>query len=233
MMSFLRKHMKVIFLITIVGFLSGAFIGFGSYFFGGAANADTAAEVNGEKIPYRRYNAMLNRVIDNMRRNKEEVNESTMNRLKQEVLQDMIQEEVFWKEARKYGISVSDQELAADIQNYPAFQRGGRFDPQAYAQILYQMLHTTAQEFELSRRRQIAIAKLRQLIASSIQVSEPEAKLEYLRAHGGKMTDYDKDHDKFVQNLRQEKVMLVFNEWFKQLNQTVKIRVFLNGREAV
>jgi peptidyl-prolyl cis-trans isomerase D len=233
MMSFLRKHMKVIFLITIVGFLSGAFIGFGSYFFGGAANADTAAEVNGEKIPYRRYNAMLNRVIDNMRRNKEEINESTMNRLKQEVLQDMIQEEVFWKEARKYGISVSDKELAADIQNYPAFQREGRFDPQAYAQILYQMLHTTAQEFEVSRRRQIAIAKLRQLIASSIQVSEPEAKLEYLRAHAGKMTNYDKDHDKFVQNLRQEKVMMVFNEWFKQLNQTVKIRVFLNGREAV
>jgi peptidyl-prolyl cis-trans isomerase D len=231
MMSFLRKHMRLIFLITIVGFLGGAFIGFGGYFFGSAANADIVADVNGTKIPYRRYQALYNRVLDNLQRNKTEINDSTIARTKQEVLQDLIQEEVFWKEAKKYGISVSDQELAGSIQNYPAFQKDGRFDRQAYFQILYQVLHTTPPEFEESQRRQIAISKLRNLIASNVQVSEPEIRMEYMRTHGGKLTDFDKERDKFTQNLRQQKVMLVFNEWFKQLNQTMKVKVFLSDKE--
>lgn len=231
MMSFLRKHMQLIFMITIIGFLAGAFIGFGGYFFSDVANADAAAEVNGKKIPYRRYQSLYNRVLDNMQRNKTELNADTVARLKQEVIQDLIQEEVFWEEAKKYGVTVSDQELAADIQNYPAFQRDGRFDRQTYFQILSQVLHTSAPEFEDSRRRQIAIAKLRNLIAGSVQVSEPELKLEYMQSHGGTLAGFDKEREKFSQTLRQQKVMLVFNEWFKQLNQTIKVKVFLNDRE--
>jgi peptidyl-prolyl cis-trans isomerase D len=226
MMTFLRKHMKVIFLITIVGFLAGAFIGFGGYFFGDAAHADAAATVNGTKIPYQRYATLLNRVTENMRRSKEDVDADRMKSLRQEVLQDLIQEEVFWKEAQKYGISVSDQELAADIQSYPAFQREGRFDPQLYRQALYQVMRTTLQEFEESRRRQIAIFKLRQLIAGSVQVSEPEAQIEYQRTHNGTLKGYDKDRDKFIQGLRQQKVMMVFNDWFQQLNRTLRYKSF-------
>jgi len=44
---------------------------------------------------------------------------------RQEVLQDLIQEEVFWQEAKKYGISVSDGEVAADVSRYPAFVKDG------------------------------------------------------------------------------------------------------------
>jgi hypothetical protein len=232
MMDFLRKHRNIIFTITIIGFLGGAFIGFGSYFFGGKTTSDNVIVVNGTGIPYRNYVRLLNRVIDSMHQEKQEVNTETTNKKKQEVIQDLIQEEVFWQQAKVYGVTVSDEELSADIQQrYPAFQRDGHFDRMAYFQVLAQTLKTAPKDFEESRRKQIANAKLRQLIASSVRISEPELQIEYARTHQGKMADFAKDHDTFLKQIRQEKTMMVFNEWFKYLNQTVKIKVFLNEIE--
>ncbi|OGS34514.1 MAG: hypothetical protein A2293_09560 [Elusimicrobia bacterium RIFOXYB2_FULL_49_7] len=231
-MNFLRKHMKVIFLITIIGFLAGAFVGFGSYLFGKKTATDAVAEVNGKEISYRRFAVLLNRAVENASKEQQgTMSEEMIQQKKQEVLQDLIQEEVFWQEALKYGISVPDKELAMDIQNYPAFQKDGRFDQGAYFQVLYQVLRTTPQEFEDSRRKQIAIYKLRHLIASGVRISEAELRLEYARANRGNMKDFEKNKTEFSDKLRQEKVMMVFNEWFKQLNQTVKIEVFLNEIE--
>jgi len=231
MMDFLRKHMRIIFIITIVVFIGGAFVGFGGYFFGGGAAGDAVAEVNGNKISYRKYTSTLNALIENLRNNKEDVTNEVMNQKKREVLQDLIQKEVFWMESKKYGITVSDGELAADLQHYPAFQREGRFDKRVYIQIVYQMLHTTPSEFEESRRRDIAIYKLRHLIASSVKISEPELRLEYSRVNKGKMSNFEKDRAKFLEKLREEKIMMVFNEWFRLLNQTVKIKVHLQDIE--
>lgn len=231
MMDFLRKHTRTIFLITIIGFLAGAFIGFGGYLFGTRAPTDAVLVINGKGVPYLRYANLLNRAVENLRQNKQDVTEETLNQKKQEVLQGLIQEEVLSEQAKKYGIKVTDAELAAAIQRYPAFQRDGRFDQAAYFQVLYQMLHTTPKEFEESQRKQIAISKLRFLLTMSVLISEPELRFEYARANGGKMTNFEKDREKFSDKLRQEKVMLAFNEWYKNLNQTVKIKVNLQNFE--
>jgi len=231
MMDFLRKHMRAIFGITIAGFLAGAFVGFGSYFFSGKTAADAVLEVNGEKIPYRQFSNYYNRVIDGMRQKKEDVTDEVMKQKKQEVLQDLIQEVVFSDEAKKYGVSVSDAELAADIEHYPAFQKEGHFSQQAYFQVLYQMLHSTPKEFEESRRKQIETFKLRQLIASSVVITEPQLRFEYFLANKGNMSGFDKDRTALRDKLRQQETMLVFAEWFKLLNQTMKIKVHLDEIE--
>lgn len=233
MMDFLRRHMRIIFIITIAGFLGGAFVGFGGYFFGGGSLYDSAAEVNGNKISIKRYNYMLNRVLDNLRNNNEEkeISNETMAQKRREVLQDLIQQEVFWIESKKYGITVSDSELASDIQHYPAFQKDGQFDRRAYFQILYQVLRTTPQEFEDIRRKQIARFKLQYLLSSSVIITEPELQLEYAGTHKGDFSKFEKDRVQFLESLKQEKTMMVLNEWFRQLNNTLKIRVFLDDIE--
>ena len=231
MMNFLRKHMRTIFVITILGFLAGAFVGFGSYFFGPASAGDAVAEINGARIPYRKYSAALNRAIDAMHRNKQEVTNETTNRLKQEVLQGLIQEEVFWQESKKYGITVTDGELSGEIQRYPAFQRDGKFDRMLYFQTLGQALHMAPREFEESQRRQIAAAKLRQLIASGARVSEQELREVYARENKGSLQNLEKDRAAFTEKLRQQTAMLVFQEWFRQLNQQLKIKVHLDEIE--
>ena len=223
--------MRLIFGITIIGFLGGAFIGFGGYFFSNKTPADAVVEVNGAKIPYKQYANYLSRVLDNMRQQKQDITDEVTKQKKQEVLQDLIQEEVFSSEAKKYSITVADGELAADIQHYPAFQKDGHFNQQTYFQVLFQMLHTTPKEFEESRRKQIAIFKLRQLISSSVLITEPELRLEYFYSNKGNMANYEKERQKFLEKLRQEKTMLVFSEWFKTLNQTMKIKVHLDEIE--
>jgi peptidyl-prolyl cis-trans isomerase D len=231
MMDFLRKHRNTIFLITIVGFLAGAFVGFGGYFFGNKSYGDAVAKVNGEKVPFETYTTLLNRVMENARKQNTEITDAFMKQKKQEVVQDIIQEEVFYQESKKYGITVTDGELAADINSYPAFQRDGKFDQRAYFQVLRQMLHTTPRKFEDSRRRQIAVYKLRYLIASSVGVSEPELRFEYAKTKNGDMKDFEKDRKEFLNTFRQQKVSMVFNEWFRQLNQSTKVEVYLDKFE--
>ncbi|MCB4792105.1 MAG: SurA N-terminal domain-containing protein [Elusimicrobia bacterium] len=230
-MNFLRKHRTTIFAITILGFLSGAFVGFGSYFFGRKTASDAVAEVNGVQIPYTTYYNLYNRVVENMRKKNTEVTDDILKTKKQEVVQDLIQEEVFYQESLKYGIKVSDGEIAADINSYPGFQKNGQFDRFAYYNVLNQILRTTPQKFEESRKRQIAVFKLRYLIASSVRLTEPEIRLEYMRANRGDMSKFEAQRQEFIKNLRQEKVAMVFNEWFKQLNISVKIKVHLNEIE--
>ncbi|MCX5777866.1 MAG: SurA N-terminal domain-containing protein [Elusimicrobia bacterium] len=232
MMDFLRKHRHIIFTVTIIGFLGGAFIGFGSYFFGGKTTSDNVVVVNGVGIPYRNYVKLLNRAIEFMHQQKQEVNAETTENKKKEVLQDLIQEEVFWQQAAAYGISVSDEELSANIQQqYPAFQKDGHFDRMTYFQVLAQSIKMTPKEFEDSRRKQITNAKVRQLIASSVKISEPELQIEYARVHRGSMADFDKNREIFLKQTLQEKTMMVFNEWYKYLNQTMKIKAYLSEIE--
>ncbi len=231
MMDFFRKHMRVIFLITILGFLAGAFIGFGGYFFGPASAGDAVAEVNGARVPYRKYSMALNRAIDAMRRDKQEVTNETTARLKQEVLQGLIQEEVFWQEAKKYGITVTDAEVSGAIQQIPAFQRDGRFDRMIYFQTLSQGLRVAPKDFEESQRRQMAAEKLQRLFSSGIRVSEQEIREAYARQNKGSAANFEKDRAAFEEKFRQQTVMLVFQEWFSRLNQQMKIKVHLNEIE--
>ncbi|MCX5781630.1 MAG: SurA N-terminal domain-containing protein [Elusimicrobia bacterium] len=232
MMHFFRKHRETIFIITIAGFLAGIFVGFGSYFFIGKTPSDAVVEVNGKDVPYRRYTNLLNQVRNSMTKNKEDITDEVLNKKKQEVIQQLIQEELFWQEAKIFGISVSNKELANDIQNYPAFQKDGKFSHLLYYRILGEILRETPRDFEESRRKQIAAYRLRQFIASSVRITEPELQIEYARANKGNMANYEKEREKFLDNLKQEKTILVFNEWFKDLNRTVKIKVNLDEIES-
>jgi peptidyl-prolyl cis-trans isomerase D len=231
-MDWLRKHRNTIFLITIGGFLAGAFMGFGSYFFGRKSVGDAVAEVNGTKIPYMDYSTLLNRVLDEARKTQSEFSPEFLNQKKQETMQDLIQEEVFWQQAQKYGITVSDSELAADIQHYPAFQKDGKFDQSLYFMTLTQALRTTPRKFEESRRRQIAIYKLRYLIASSVTISYPDLQLRYSMTNKGDMKNFEKDRAAFLEKLKQEETSMVFQDWFKQLNTSTKVQIHLNEIEG-
>ena len=227
MMDFFRKHMRTIFLITILGFLAGMFLGFGGYLLGKGPQGDAVAEVNGKKISGRAFRTLYNQAMQNVKKGEENLSEEAVKAKKQEVLRDLIQEEVFYQESKKYGITVPNGELAASIQSYPAFQKDGNFSQQAYFEILYRVLRTTPEEFEESRRRQIAIYKLRQIVADSVRISEPELRLEYARANKGDMSKFNDKKEEFLQQVRQEKVMMAFQEWYKVINQTFKVKLLM------
>ncbi len=229
-MNFFGRYSRTILLITVIGFIAGSFIGFGGYYFTSGWRADTVALVNGKKILYNTYLNYLQRLISNLRDQNQEVTDELYNRKKQEILSELIQEEIFCQEAKKYGIVVTDEELAADIQNFPAFQKDNRFDRNTYFQVLQYALRMTPEEFEESRRRTIMIAKLRYLIAGSVKTTEKELELAYLQEKGD-LKNYFRDYATFRQNYLSQKTLLVFNEWFQQLGRQVKVKTYLEERE--
>jgi len=223
MMKFLRKNMQTVFMITIIGFIAGIFIGFGGYF-SNRTISDGVANVNGEKISFKKYRSLFNRIMDNKRETTEEITEQMIEQIKQEVIQDLVQEEVFYQEAKKYGIVVTDKEVAYDISRWPAFNNNGRFDQGLYFRILGMRLHMTPAEFEESRKRQIAIAKLRSLIQSGVKITQPELQLEYIKKNGS-LKNFDKEKNKLYEELLKQKTIDTFNEWYKILGSSIKVKV--------
>lgn len=95
--------------------------------------------------------------------------------LKHMVINSLVERELWLKTARTMGVSVSSQELAAEIAKVPAFQRENtqQFDPDVYRRVLARN-HLTPDAFETSQREDLIIAKVKSLIGDSTAVTQPE-----------------------------------------------------------
>lgn len=239
MMDWLRKYKNTILIATVGGFIASTFVGFGLYLRQGGGLGDAVAEVNGEDIPYRQYLSLYNQVVNSRRDHGEELTPDALKQIRQDVVQSLIQQTVFYQEAKRYGIRVTDQELAQSLASVPAFRKDGRFDPQTYVQTLHFALHTTPEDFEDAQKKQIAISRLRYLVIEGIKITDPELELEYQdalsTAKGADreklVKEYAKDREKFREKVRQEKAAQVLNRWYQQLGANLKVKVHLDEIE--
>ncbi len=221
--SFFKKHRRDIFIVTVIGFLAGIFLGFGGYIRATSA-IDTVATVNGTKISLSRFNRIVNQNIDNYREQGHEITQEITKSIKQQVFRDLLQEEVFWQESKKFGIVVTNAEVYQNIMRIPAFQKDGRFDRETYISTLLYRLKMSPKEFEESRKKQIAMFKLREFVVSSVKISNNEIVLAYNNKFGN-MKNFEKEKEKFAQELLQEKQVAVLEEWYKQINNNLKIKM--------
>lgn len=220
----------------MAGFLISTFVGFGLYITSGKTHFDTVAEVNDEKIPYQRFNALYNQAVTMKRNGKEDVTAETLKSTRQEVIQGLIQESVFFQEADRYGFQVSDQELAGSLASYPAFQKDGKFSGQAYVNMLQSVLKTSPKDFEEAQRRQIEIGHLRNFIMQGIKITDREVEMEIAirqaKDAGKKSPPIDKEA--LRKEMAQEKGAHLLNRWYQQLGTNVKFKVYLDesGRQG-
>jgi peptidyl-prolyl cis-trans isomerase D len=209
-------------------FVGGTFVGFGGYLFGDRTGSDVA-QVSGKRIPRRKFDFLYNRQVDELRQQDKELTSDVLKQVESEVIQELIQDEVFWQEAARFGIKVTDAELAANIRSIPAFQREGIYDPRLHYNFVRQVFRITPKEFDEYQRRRIAFAKLRYFISTSIYVPESEIRSDYVKKFPGKTKSWEKEKNDYINSYRQEVVNAVFNEYLKQLNNTVSIKVFWKG----
>lgn len=215
------------------------FVGFGLYIRQGSSSTSTVAEVNEEKVPYRLFLNLYNQVIGNRRDQRQDINPDVLKQVKQEVMQGLIQESVFYQESKRYGIEVTDTELAQALASIPAFQKDGKFDVGAYAEALRYRIRSTPEDFEESQRRQIAINRLRMIILQGIKITNPELEQDfalYLQSLQGKereetLKNFEKDRSGFLERIRQQETAEVLNRWYQQLGSRVKVKVHLDQIE--
>lgn len=229
MISFLAKYKKIIFGITVVIFIIGVFFGLGAYVFSGAVGT-AVADVGGTKIGYQSFYNQVNRVLKNMKQQDSEVNAVMEATVKQEVLRQMIMEEILAQQAKKLKLSVSDFEVAMEVQSTPQFFYDKNFNARVYVQTIWDNFHMTPSEYESWRRNARLANKFKQFIASSIKVTPEEVKDFYLE-NKGKLSDFEKKKDEYKNKLVQRGFMDSANYMLRQVAAKTEIKTYLDQIE--
>lgn len=214
MFDFFNKNLRTILTATLIAFIGGIFIGFGGYLWGGIG-FDAVATVNKKNISFRRFQQLYLQQIENLRARGEELNEERLKNIKTDVLHDLIREEIFFQEANKYNILVTDKELAFNIQSTPAFRKDDKFDPSLYYFVL-RRLRMTPRNFEEFTRRRIAGIKLRNFIIASTILSKNELEKEtkYMKSENPK---------KELLNIKSNAVL---TSYFISLQNNTTVKIF-------
>ena len=177
MLQSIRENSKGIVAKIIVGLIIVTFALFGIESLVGLANSEKApAEVNGEEIS----NLDLQRGIELQRRqllaqmgengNPADIDE---NRLRQLVLQSLIDQEVRLQSARSQGLYLSEEMIDQMIIATPDFQVDGRFDRNQFEAVLRGAGFTPLMYRELLRKEQL-IAQERNAFQSSAFATEQQ-----------------------------------------------------------
>lgn len=175
---FIKIAFAVIILSFVIGYAMLTSPGDGT---GGAGTDSYAVKVNELEIPYDQYQqgySNLYRVYQNIYRDQFTPAMERQLNLRQQALDQLIDQTLLLEEAERFGLSVSEQELVNAIAREPAFQENGVFSKSRYLQALnYQRM--TPDQFEVMQRQSLLIEKVRDKLQEGISVSDEEIAAEF------------------------------------------------------
>ena len=178
MLQSIRNNAQGVFVWIIVGLIviSFALFGLGSYLSG--ASKVVVASVNGTEInstaltrAYQNYQERLHKMFGDQYN--PEMFGTT--RVKREVLQGLITQEVMNQMLNDQGYMASSDQIIEKIKSYEAFQEGGVFSPKRYKEVL-SLQGINGEAFENDLSRDIASQQIRGAISTSAFLTEKEKK---------------------------------------------------------
>ncbi len=221
MLDNIRKHSDKIMWFIAAIFIGGIFFWYGS----GGTHANTVVESENFKIEVSEYRERLNRELRNKREETEsELSEKQITEVKRQVLSSMVNTETLYYEAKKMGLTVTDQEVAATIRNLPQFQQDGRFNNRLYKQAIQYSMNMNPAEFEKLIRKDIYTKKIERIILSTAEVTEPELQLAYRRENGS-LEGYENNKEELKNSIIREKRMAIYRQWMTDLRRNMKLKV--------
>lgn len=181
MLDFMRSQaqgwiVKVLFAVIVLSF---ALWGVGDYFSG--QSSVTVAKVGEQTIKQR---AFQRRFQQQRNRIEQQLGAEMGGRIterpqfRQRILSQMVQRRLIDQEVARLGLTASDRAVAQQVQQRPAFQRGGEFSTEAYRSVLSRIGQTPA-KFEASVRGDLAASQLRQFVREAGVVADPEVARAY------------------------------------------------------
>jgi peptidyl-prolyl cis-trans isomerase D len=179
MLSTLRdkKTMQVILWGLVIAFVATIFIawGAGSTLQKNRTDPNVLAKVGNEDITYVDFNKIYQPELDRLYKIQSEAPSSDqLANLKKNVLESLIDNTIMTQTAKKLGVSVSDEELAAALQHEPYFNdQNGKFSKEKYMQVL-QANQITAAQFEDSERSEMLLEKIRSILTDGIIYTSDE-----------------------------------------------------------
>jgi hypothetical protein len=169
----------------IIGFIAFVFIFYGVFTpksTRGLHEGSVAGLVNGDSISLGEYNRELNRRIEffrNMAGGKISDEQLKAFRIKEAVFQELVNRKLMTQYAENHEMEASDEQVRSQIQQIQAFQKDGKFDANAYRQVLAANNYSPA-SFEKSVREDLSVQNLQNYFKDRVRVSDEEVKNEFL-----------------------------------------------------
>ncbi len=175
MLHLMRKHAGSLMIKIILGAIVVVFVfwGIGSY---RERSAGRVALVNGEPISVTEYREAYNDMIQRLRATfGDTLDEAMIEQLKvkQQTLDQLIDQRLLIQEAERLKLGVSNDELAGAIRGIAAFQANGVFDGRLYRRVL-DLNRMTPEVFEALQKRLMLVQRLERFLTDGVKVSDLE-----------------------------------------------------------
>ncbi len=185
MLDFLRKRKRSWIITFLLGIIIVVFVAF----YGGTQFQDSGVlhvgTVNGEIITQRefaqRYQREVNRYRDLFKGSLTPDMLKSLN-LEAMLIDDLVNKKLALQEARKLGITITDDELALAIAKAPEFQISGSFNKGRYLQLLGANKISPA-EFEDEQREQLMLQRLYEVVTDAVRITDAQLQERYRFAH--------------------------------------------------
>jgi len=175
MLQFMRKHAQSWLIKLLLGLIIAVFV----LYFGSTRWRDPAeglVTVGDQHITFNDYRKEYQNLLDMYRQRlganlTEEVIKSL--NLKQQALDNLVNQSVLRIKAEEMDIRVSDEEVRTIIAMQPVFQRDGVFDSRRYEQLLRNQ-RMSPEEFEALQKKALLSAKVQDIFRQGVKVSDKE-----------------------------------------------------------
>jgi peptidyl-prolyl cis-trans isomerase D len=184
MLTVMRRHRKALqigLLVVIAAFVASLFVFGARGIVGDGPTHDAAATVNGEPIPFDRYQRRYQAYMDTyaqIYRDRFTPELAERLGLAQQVVNDLVTEALIIQRARRERLEVTDEELNAQIQAVPSFQENGRFALKRYQEFLRRR-GLSATQFEGDVRRELTRLKMEGAVRGGVKVVPGELEQAY------------------------------------------------------
>jgi len=177
MITWMQRHKKWLVItiwISTIAFVGAGFVGWGSYDYGSKGGA--VAVVGDREVNVEEYQREYSNLYDQYARMfGEQFNQEMADKLK---LRDaayklIIQKNLILSFADELGLDVTNEEIAKELVQIPAFLKDEKFDKDTYVKVLQQN-RTNPIEFEASVKRDLLLQKVESLF--QIKTNENELK---------------------------------------------------------
>ena len=175
MLKGIRKHAKYFYVLFFIVILSFIFWGIGPKDI--SNGVEIVAEVGRYKITADEYWKVYDGVYRFYRELYKEKFDDEMEKnlkLKEKVLEQMVNERVLLIAAQEEEIQASDEELQDAITRDPAFMKNGVFDKEVYLNRL-KLGRMTPELFENLKRQELTLNKMRRMIELAVDVTDMES----------------------------------------------------------
>ncbi len=185
MLDFIRQNAGSWLIKFILGVIVLVFIFWGVGNFR-SQRLSVMAKVNGEEILVPQYQKAYARAVERYNQMfKGAVPPGFLEqmKLKEKVLEGLIDQALMRQEAARLGLVVSDKEVQEAILSIPQFKTNGNFDKNRYLRLLASQ-RLTPMEFEEQVKDQILFEKLRQIFFAPLAATTPETRQLYQYENG-------------------------------------------------